>query len=145
MSRLTLRQLEYLVAVGETGSIARAADRLNVSSPSISSAITQLEEELAMLDKKDEAEVKLEESRKKRGEEQKKREKEILHAKLGALQNAAGMEAGMMEEGTTAVSIVDEPLLCLANNSSTDFRYSLNLSFKSCVLIVAALLSSSSF
>ena len=48
MSRLTLRQLEYLVAVGETGSIARAADRLNVSSPSISSAITQLEEELAI-------------------------------------------------------------------------------------------------
>lgn len=46
MSRLTLRQLEYLTAVGETGSIARAAERLNVSSPSISSAITQLEEEL---------------------------------------------------------------------------------------------------
>ncbi|NRB02563.1 MAG: LysR family transcriptional regulator [Rhodobacteraceae bacterium] len=48
MSRLTLRQLEYLVAVGETGSIARAADRLNVSPPSISSAITQLEEELGI-------------------------------------------------------------------------------------------------
>ncbi|MEM6375272.1 MAG: LysR family transcriptional regulator [Pseudomonadota bacterium] len=44
MSRYTLRQLEYLVAVGETGSIARAAERLHVSSPSISSAITQLEE-----------------------------------------------------------------------------------------------------
>jgi DNA-binding transcriptional LysR family regulator len=40
--------LEYLVAVGETGSIARASDRLNVSSPSISSAITQLEHELAI-------------------------------------------------------------------------------------------------
>ncbi|NOD78472.1 MULTISPECIES: LysR family transcriptional regulator [unclassified Ruegeria] len=49
MSRLTLRQLEYLVAVGETGSIARAADRLNVSPPSISSAITQLEDELGIL------------------------------------------------------------------------------------------------
>ena len=48
MSRLTLRQLEYLVAVGETGSIARAADRLNVSPPSISSAITQLEDELGI-------------------------------------------------------------------------------------------------
>lgn len=34
--------------VGETGSIARAADRLNVSSPSISSAITQLEDELGV-------------------------------------------------------------------------------------------------
>lgn len=44
VSRFTLRQLEYLVAVGETGSIARAAERLNVSSPSISSAIAQLEE-----------------------------------------------------------------------------------------------------
>ncbi|MEM7753102.1 MAG: LysR family transcriptional regulator [Pseudomonadota bacterium] len=48
MSRLTLRQLEYLIVVGETGSIARAADRLNVSSPSISSAITQLEDELGV-------------------------------------------------------------------------------------------------
>ena len=48
MARLTLRQLEYLVAVGETGSIARAADRLNVSPPSISSAITQLEDELGI-------------------------------------------------------------------------------------------------
>lgn len=48
MSRLTIRQLEYLVAVGQTGSVARAADRLNVSSPSISSAITQLEDELGI-------------------------------------------------------------------------------------------------
>lgn len=48
LSRLTLRQLEYLVVVGETGSITRAADRLNVSPPSISSAITQLEDELGI-------------------------------------------------------------------------------------------------
>ncbi len=41
--RFTLRQLEYLVAVGETGSIALAAERLHVSSPSISAAIAQLE------------------------------------------------------------------------------------------------------
>ena len=46
--RFTLRQLEYLVAVGETGSIARAAERLHVSSPSISAAIAQLEAELAL-------------------------------------------------------------------------------------------------
>jgi DNA-binding transcriptional LysR family regulator len=39
----TLRQLEYFVAVGECGSIAQAAERLNVSSPSISTAISQLE------------------------------------------------------------------------------------------------------
>lgn len=42
--RFTLRQLEYFVAVGEAGSIAAAAQRINVSSPSISTAISQLEE-----------------------------------------------------------------------------------------------------
>ncbi|MEL6791913.1 MAG: LysR family transcriptional regulator [Pseudomonadota bacterium] len=45
-TRFTLRQLEYLIAVGETGSIAAAAERVNVSSPSISTAISQLEREL---------------------------------------------------------------------------------------------------
>ena len=46
--RFTLRQLEYLVAVGDCGSIARAAERVNVSSPSISAAIAQLEEEFGL-------------------------------------------------------------------------------------------------
>lgn len=46
--RFTLRQLEYLVAVGEAGSIAEAAHRLNVSSPSISAAISQLESEFGV-------------------------------------------------------------------------------------------------
>lgn len=46
--RYTLRQLEYFVAVGETGSIAAASHRVNVSSPSISAAISQLEEELGV-------------------------------------------------------------------------------------------------
>ena len=46
--RFTLRQLEYFVAVGETGSIARASERVNVSSPSISAAITQLEQEFGL-------------------------------------------------------------------------------------------------
>lgn len=46
--RFTLRQLEYLVAVGETGSIAAASDRVNVSSPSISAAISQLEQEFGL-------------------------------------------------------------------------------------------------
>jgi len=41
--RCTLRQLEYLVAVGESGSITGAAQRLNVSPPSVSTAISQLE------------------------------------------------------------------------------------------------------
>ena len=41
--RFTLRQLEYLVAVADCGSVALAAERVNVSSPSISAAIGQLE------------------------------------------------------------------------------------------------------
>ena len=46
LSHLTLRQSEYSILIGETGSIARASEALNVSLPSISSAISQLEEEL---------------------------------------------------------------------------------------------------
>jgi DNA-binding transcriptional LysR family regulator len=47
-SRLTLRQLEYFVAVGEQGSIAQASAVVNVSSPSISAAIAQLEAEYGL-------------------------------------------------------------------------------------------------
>jgi DNA-binding transcriptional LysR family regulator len=46
--RFTLRQLEYFVAVGEGGSVAAAARRLNVSSPSISAAVAQLEAEFGV-------------------------------------------------------------------------------------------------
>ena len=46
--RFTFRQLEYFVAVGEAGTIALAAQRINVSSPSISVAISQLEAELGI-------------------------------------------------------------------------------------------------
>ncbi len=46
--RFTIRQLEYLVAVGEAGSIAEAALRINVSSPSISTAISSLETEFGV-------------------------------------------------------------------------------------------------
>jgi DNA-binding transcriptional LysR family regulator len=46
--RFTLRQLEYLVAVGDCGSVAAAAQRVGVSSPSISVAIAQLEAELGL-------------------------------------------------------------------------------------------------
>jgi DNA-binding transcriptional LysR family regulator len=42
--RFTLRQLEYFLAVAECGSIAAASAKVNVSSPSISAAIVQLEE-----------------------------------------------------------------------------------------------------
>ncbi len=46
--RFTLRQLEYLVAVGDSGSIIVAAETLHVSSPSISAAISQLEDQLGL-------------------------------------------------------------------------------------------------
>lgn len=46
--RFTLRQLEYFVAVGETGSITLASEKLHVSSPSISAAIAQLEAEFGL-------------------------------------------------------------------------------------------------
>ncbi|MEC8275526.1 MAG: LysR family transcriptional regulator, partial [Pseudomonadota bacterium] len=46
--RFTFRQLEYFVAVGDAGSIALASQRINVSSPSISSAISQLETEFGL-------------------------------------------------------------------------------------------------
>jgi DNA-binding transcriptional LysR family regulator len=44
--RFTLRQLEYFIAAGETGSITQASERINISQPSISTAISQLEQEL---------------------------------------------------------------------------------------------------
>ncbi len=46
MLRYTLRQLEYLAACVDTGSLVAAAQRLNVSQPSISTAIAKLEEQL---------------------------------------------------------------------------------------------------
>jgi DNA-binding transcriptional LysR family regulator len=46
--RFTLRQLEYLVTVGDCGSIAEAAGRLSVSSPTISAAIAQTEAALGL-------------------------------------------------------------------------------------------------
>lgn len=42
--RFTLRQLEYLVAVADCGSVSLAAERVNVSPPSVSAAIAQLED-----------------------------------------------------------------------------------------------------
>jgi DNA-binding transcriptional LysR family regulator len=46
--RFSLRQLEYFQAVAECGSIAAASERVNVSSPSISAAIVQLEDEFGL-------------------------------------------------------------------------------------------------
>jgi len=46
--RFSLRQLEYLVAVADCGSVALAAERCHVSSPSISAAIAQVEQEFGL-------------------------------------------------------------------------------------------------
>ncbi|MCX8510056.1 MAG: LysR family transcriptional regulator [Rhodobacteraceae bacterium] len=47
-TRFTLRQLEYLVAVGRLGSVTLAAEQLSVSPPSISHAIAQLEQDFGL-------------------------------------------------------------------------------------------------
>ena len=44
--RFTLRQLEYFIAAAESGSITAASDRIHISQPSISTAISGLEKEL---------------------------------------------------------------------------------------------------
>lgn len=46
--RFTFRQLEYFVAAGQAGSIRQAAERIAVSQPSISAAISHLERELGV-------------------------------------------------------------------------------------------------
>lgn len=46
--RFTLRQLEYLIAVGEAGGVTQAAELVNVSAPSISTAIAQMEAEFGL-------------------------------------------------------------------------------------------------
>ena len=42
--QFTLKQLSYFVAAGEAGSILKAAENIHVSQPSISNAITHLED-----------------------------------------------------------------------------------------------------
>jgi DNA-binding transcriptional LysR family regulator len=46
--RYTLRQLEYFVAAGETGSITLASEQVSISQPSVSTAISHLEKELGV-------------------------------------------------------------------------------------------------
>ena len=46
--RFTLRQLEYFVAAGESRSVTLAAQRINISQASISSAISHLEAEFGV-------------------------------------------------------------------------------------------------
>jgi DNA-binding transcriptional LysR family regulator len=46
--KFTLRQLEYFIAAGETGSITLASEHANISQPSISTAIAHLEQEFGV-------------------------------------------------------------------------------------------------
>lgn len=48
MNELTLRQLEYFIAVAETGSVTGAAQRSHVSQAAVSLAITELEKSLGV-------------------------------------------------------------------------------------------------
>lgn len=44
--RPTLRQLEYIVAIAETGQVGLAAAKLNVSQPSLSAQLAEVEQDL---------------------------------------------------------------------------------------------------
>lgn len=46
--RFSLRALRYVVETADAGSVTEAAKRLNVSQPSISAALSQLEAELGV-------------------------------------------------------------------------------------------------
>ncbi len=46
---MTLQQLNYIIAISESGSINRAAEKLYVSQPSLTSAIKELEKELGIV------------------------------------------------------------------------------------------------
>jgi DNA-binding transcriptional LysR family regulator len=48
MMRFTLKQIEYFVAAAETGSITLASERVHISQPSISSAVSTLEAEFGV-------------------------------------------------------------------------------------------------
>lgn len=48
MINYSLRQLEYFVLAASEGSLVRAAEKLNVSQPSISAAVTKLEDQLGV-------------------------------------------------------------------------------------------------
>ena len=45
---MTLQQIRYLITIAETGSLGKAAEKLYVSQPSLTSAVKELEKELGM-------------------------------------------------------------------------------------------------
>ena len=49
VGRVTLQQLNDVIAIAESGSFNRAAERLFISQPSITSAVKELEKELGII------------------------------------------------------------------------------------------------
>ena len=48
VAAMTLQQLYYIIVISETGSLNKAAERLYVSQPSLSSAVKELEKEIGI-------------------------------------------------------------------------------------------------
>ena len=46
---MTLQQIRYMITIAETGSLGKAAERLYVSQPSLTSAVKELEKELGLI------------------------------------------------------------------------------------------------
>ncbi|WP_306115656.1 MULTISPECIES: LysR family transcriptional regulator [unclassified Roseovarius] len=94
MHRFTLRQLEYLVACIECRSVAGAAERLNVSQPTISVAITKLEEQLG---------VQLLLRHASRGVTATGAAEKVLHSARSLLAHASDLERQAIETGSSVV------------------------------------------
>lgn len=92
MHRFTLRQLEYLLACVDCRSLAGAADRLNVSQPTISVAITKLEDQLG---------VQLLLRHASRGVTPTAAGEKILNSARSLLSHASDLERAVIETGQT--------------------------------------------
>ena len=92
MIRYTLRQLEYLVACVEQGSVAKAATALNVSQPTVSVAIAKLETAFG---------VQLLLRHHSQGVSPTASAETILHSARGLLAHANDLQREATEAGTT--------------------------------------------
>ena len=92
MHRFTLRQLEYLVTCVDCRSVAGAAERLNVSQPTISVALSKLEDQLG---------VQLLLRHQSRGVTATAAAEKVLQSARSLLAHATDLERQTMETGTT--------------------------------------------
>lgn len=96
--RPTLRQLEYIVAIADTGQVGMAASKLNVSQPSLSAQLAEVEEDLgATLFQRGRAGSKITPV----GEEVVRRARQILHElqDLRAAAQGGGIFQGRLRLG----------------------------------------------